>query len=298
MRLQLNVLLTLATILLCATKTTKARSVLINEDINEDDPTKRLLRSDVPGDDDGEERAMIEGLTKLVNPSRLTAVQRLEAALAKLANKHPYSITEAFKSLKLDKFKNVKAENLKVNDVDKLFTGKKYDLWYTSLGRWNNRQQRKYRTNVAQMFNQELGSKKAFEVFSVAATSKNRKVQDFGNNFQTQLLKQLYDGKGDYQKISSILGSDEAAAKMFGSAQLSSNEYDQRLGEWFAKPLLRKWIDQGKSGDEVVKISPALRNQYSDMLVSRAAEANGRANDLARAAAARARPSAPGTLRA
>ncbi|OWZ01883.1 hypothetical protein PHMEG_00026657 [Phytophthora megakarya] len=287
MRLPFIVLLALAAVVsdgASAITTTIARFTLVNRD---DAPTKRLLRSDaaarVDGNDDGEERVgILDGLVKLFNPSSaLTPAQRQVAGLAKLANK---DLTKAFKSLKLNKFKSVKVKKLNLEDVDKLFTGEKYKLWAIHMGRWNKQQPIENRYNVAKMFNQELGSEKAFKVFNIASTSANPTVKTMGDNFQVQLLRQVANAGDDYTKIHSIVGSDEAAVKWFNLALQSTSKRDQEAGKRAAAPFLRKWAKEGKTHGDVVNMSPSLGDQYTNMLISMAAGANRRESDLVRAA--------------
>ncbi|OWY98432.1 hypothetical protein PHMEG_00030805 [Phytophthora megakarya] len=192
-------------------------------------------------------------------------------------------MSEAFKSLKLNKFKNVK--KIKLKDVDALFTGKKYDLWYTYLGRWNNRQGGNYRTNVFKVFKEELGTIQALNMFAVASTSKNPKVKQLGNDFQGQLLREFSNAGDDFDRIALQLG-EAKAGNMFYNAIKSTSDSDSRLGERYTAKLLTKWATEGKNHDQVVKMVPSVGDEYTNMLLSLAIRANGRANDEAKIAAA------------
>ncbi|OWZ11083.1 hypothetical protein PHMEG_00015949 [Phytophthora megakarya] len=223
---------------------------------------------------------MFDGFGTLVKPFTKIKSTFQGAAVTKLAKN--YDLTGAFKYLKLDKFKSV--ESLHLKDVDKLFASKKFNLWSAYLPRWN-KQHSNEPYSVAKMFSQELGATKALDVFAVASTSKNPKVVQMGNNFQGQLLREFSRAGDDFDRIALQLGEGKAG-NMFYNAIKSTSDSDSRLGERYAAKLLTKWATEGKNHDDVVKMVPSLGDSYTNMLLSLAIRANGRANDEAKIAAA------------
>ncbi|OWZ02852.1 hypothetical protein PHMEG_00025519 [Phytophthora megakarya] len=152
---------------------------------------------------------------------------------------------------------------------------------------WNSQSKNEPFT-VAKMFNDQLGSKKSFEMFAVAAKSANPNVEQMGKSYQIQLFKLFQKAENTPGQISTSLGGDAAAAKMFITVMQSTSKSDRKLGMKFANGFLKQWKEAGKTPAQLEQIAPTFLKTYATLL--RATEKSAiKANPIRAAAAAAAR---------
>ncbi|KAL3658200.1 hypothetical protein V7S43_016830 [Phytophthora oleae] len=117
-------------------------------------------------------------------------------------------------------------------------------------------------------------------------------------NFETFYGFMLYSNSQGLNKPSTVpkffskkLG-DKKAAELFAQAAASSNAKVKNMGKSYQAQLLLQWGKEGKTLQQVVKIDASLQSGYKKVLKDLALSAQKKAEQLAKAEAAKAKAAA------